>query len=443
MSRQPDYQTKSIFLYADRSGATSFDDSNAIDITGAVIEYEFYENIERNFISGKMMLVDTSSFRKFYKIQGTEHVQFTIDLNDDVPLIRDFIITSIEKSKSVDTGEVILLSFIEEHGYYGALERISKAFENTPEKIIAQINEEYFGRGTEEFYDPSQNHDRPIKYISPNFTPLNIIDTIRDRTTTRNGGSFFSYAKLNNNESLFVGSLDYLLELDTFDTVPFTFTQAAGEHEHVSSYYGIDAFDVKENLSTFEMARQGVINSGMTTLDTTSGLKTNPKHLSVLELVGSISESSDIDIDSELIFKLNTELQLSSIQTKNVSSIIAGRSFSRTKQISTNEPLGFHDDNPEHYILRLKSALTRVILMNSMFTIDMSGLHHALNPNAGVGSTMDINFISPTVYYKGFATEARDDNRSGKFMVYRIVHKFSEGNYRAITDVVRLGKSKS
>ena len=58
--------------------------------------------------------------------------------------------------------------------------------------------------------------------------------------------------------------------------------------------------------------------------------------------------------------------------------------------------------------------------------------------NIGVGSNISLNYAIPSQADGSIITGDVDRNKSGKFLVYRTRHKFTEGNYDVKMDIVKL-----
>ena len=58
--------------------------------------------------------------------------------------------------------------------------------------------------------------------------------------------------------------------------------------------------------------------------------------------------------------------------------------------------------------------------------------------NIGVGSNISLNYAIPCQADGSIITGDVDRNKSGKFLVYRTRHKFTEGNYDVKMDIVKL-----
>ena len=103
----------------------------------------------------------------------------------------------------------------------------------------------------------------------------------------------------------------------------------------------------------------------------------------------------------------------------------------------------YHEESKQQalYKSKIKSASLRTILMNNVITINVPGAPYiAAQQNIGVGSNLTLNYPAPTQSAESLASgePSLDKNRSGKFLIYRTMHVFSDGKYNVQMDIVKL-----
>ena len=209
---------------------------------------------------------------------------------------------------------------------------------------------------------------------------------------------------------------------------------------HVKSYKAINI------ESTLKMAQSGAVGSKFEVMDLTSGdqLFGQDNFHSGKETLNNFintalnkSENTSFGFDDSLLIGALESKEISSYPSKVFSSVVASRQF--YEDDDNKVPMsGYHDENANAnmYKLKIKSAALRSILTNNMFSISVPGQPYLLDANAGVGSTIKLDYAQPTLDPRN--ARSVDKNRSGKFLVYRARHKFAEGLYDTHMDIVKL-----
>jgi len=151
--------------------------------------------------------------------------------------------------------------------------------------------------------------------------------------------------------------------------------------------------------------------------------------------------NSSIGYDSQLMFsKGNTDFKnIGDLNSKVFSEVVASRKFYDTDGIT---PIaGYADEHQQEalYKLKIKSASLRAILLNNVFEISVPGQPYILDDlDIGVGSNISLNYVVASQADGSIMGGDVDRNKSGKFLVYRTRHMFSEGQYNLKMDIVKL-----
>jgi len=75
--------------------------------------------------------------------------------------------------------------------------------------------------------------------------------------------------------------------------------------------------------------------------------------------------------------------------------------------------------------------------LNNVFEISVPGQPY-LSKDIGVGSNISLNYALASQADGSIVAGDVDKNKSGKFLVYRTRHKFTEGMYDLKMDIVKL-----
>ena len=81
----------------------------------------------------------------------------------------------------------------------------------------------------------------------------------------------------------------------------------------------------------------------------------------------------------------------------------------------------------------------RAILLNNVFEITVPGQPYLVSGlDIGIGSNILLNYAVASQADGSIMAGDVDRNKSGKFLVYRTRHKFTEGSYDVKMDIVKL-----
>ena len=446
-------------------------ENEVFDIKGSVVELNIFESIELPYLTANLAMVDDVAFKSTIGIKGTERIQILLKATENTaPVEKNFIVTGIVTEVSVnERTDVRVLSLMEEHSYLSSIEKVSRTFEGRPSIIIRDILNNYLDKNLttfQSFENPttidgnfftSTEAQGNIRYISPYLYPLQICDLIRDRMTTSHGAPYFLF-------STFRDDYVHLLDLETImkapawnSSTPYTYAQGAStffnnsdskDDQRKRSYFHVKKYKAANIESTLRTVQGGAMGSVFEVMNLYSGQITQDNFHSgsetLNEFLSVIGENPDTSFGFDDTLKIGSssrtpDQRVSEYTGRVFRSIVSSHSF-----FSNGNPIpGFHDivDNPVEHKLKIKSAALRSILMNNLFTITVPGTPYLADLNVGVGTNIDLNYVEPTLSKTN--NSSVDPNRSGKFMIYKAAHKFSEGIHETTMDIVKLtGASK-
>ena len=265
--RATDFSIKSISIDSPRFG-----DKGAIDITAIVPEFNIFESLHSPYLTGDMMMVDTTAVSNQIMAQGQETVRIELYTDDDHPLVREFMIYTIRKqSKQLSAStSTYIYGLIEKHGFYSYFQRLNRSFSGNIGGIIYDIyknilfekqdgedgdlepDDEKRLLNQDNFSSPFQN----IKVISPNMTPLAFCQMLTKRATTEYGEPFFLYSTLRSGPQL--RSLPELMSARPVNTsVPYRFSPVYHDDNLENEAYRIISLEFPENDNSIALARAG------------------------------------------------------------------------------------------------------------------------------------------------------------------------------------------
>tara|TARA_R110002153_G_scaffold120481_1_gene265803 strand:- start:3085 stop:4476 length:1392 start_codon:yes stop_codon:yes gene_type:complete len=449
---QSEYIIERAIFTADRLPGTAI---APMDLSGSIAELVIYESIELPYLTGAVAIADSVKFRDAMGIKGTERLEIALlATKNSAPIIKTFMITGIDKNISVnERTDLITLTLLEEHAYLSGVMKMSESYTGKPENIInnilsSQLNKELSNEG-------NVNQQQRMKVNIPYWMPLQACDWLRDRMSYSYGSPFFLYSSLRD-DKIHLDDLDNLMRKAAWNkSDPYTFSQSAhnqvpdqvGPDMKRSEFFHVKSYRAQKIESTFRLAQAGAIGSEFKTMDISSGsFLDNAKHDSrdtLNRLVQSVESNSDIDAaigyDASLV--LGNGKAIGELPSKVFSGVVTTGLFYENDGVTTIS--SYHEESKQQalYKSKIKSASLRTILMNNVITINVPGAPYiAAQQNIGVGSNLTLNYPAPTQSAESLASgePSLDKNRSGKFLIYRTMHVFSDGKYNVQMDIVKL-----
>ena len=453
---QSQYIIESAIFTADRLPGL---ENKPVDISKSIAELNIYESVELPYLTGSCALVDDVRFRDSIGIKGSERLTFTILPKENaVPIIKTFMITGIAANTSVnERTELHTLTLMEEHAYLSSIMKISESYTGKPEQIVKNILNSHLNKALYPIVKGSLQ--QRMKVNIPYWNPLQATDWLRDRMSSSLGTPYFLYASLRD-DLLRLEDLDNMMKKDSWNReIPYSYSQTShnsvpdtiGRQKYPSrlhtEYFHVKSYEASQIESTLRLAQGGAIGSEFKTMDLTSASQTEKIHHNSNTTLNKFIESietnanlnSSIGYDSQLVFSLgNTDLKpIGALNSKVFSEVVASRKFYETDGITSIA--GYADEYEQEalYKLKIKSAALRAILLNNVFEITVPGQPY-LSKDIGIGSNISLNYAVASQADGSILAGDVDKNKSGKFLVYRTRHKFTEGMYDLKMDIVKL-----
>ena len=447
---QSQYLIESAIFTADRNPSL---DNKSLDISRSIAELNIYESVELPYLTGTCALVDDVRFRDAIGIKGSERITFTIlPYEDAEPIIKTFMITGIAANTTAnERTEVHTLTLMEEHAYLSSVMKISESYTGLPEQIVENILNSHLGKVVR--YESRVALQQKMKVNIPYWNPLQATEWLRDRMASSVGAPYFLYASFRD-DLLRLEDLDNMMTKDPWNKKdPYSYSLTSHNSSKISNkraeFFHVKSYEASQIESTLRLAQGGAIGSEFKTMDlTSSGQTQNTRHNSNTTLnnfIESVETNADLNTsigyDWKLMFaKSATNFKnIGDLNSKVFSEVVTSRKFYET---DGETPIaGYADEHLQEglYKLKIKSAALRAILLNNVFEISVPGQPYLVSDlDIGVGSNILLNYAVASQADGSINAGDVDRNKSGKFLVYRTRHMFSEGNYNVKMDIVKL-----
>ena len=181
-----------------------------VELRNVVTDLDVYENLDKPYLTAKMLVVDNADLLAQADLLGAETVTIRIksDNPDGIAFQKKFYINQVTASdKAGDHTQVHTFHMIEDIAYISGLKNVNRYYTGQAKTIISKIAQEFLGKQVKS----TDNDKQAVKLIVPNLTPLEAIKWISNRTTTTDGYPFYVFSSLTQNK-LFFNDLGSMLQ---------------------------------------------------------------------------------------------------------------------------------------------------------------------------------------------------------------------------------------
>ena len=175
------------------------------DIKRMIVEFNIYESIYKNAVTGTIVISDTQNMIVKMPIQGTERLEFklstpgtsklahTVDATEETG--HPFHIYKLTNKRQVAEGTMMYVLHFGSREFMRNLRvKVSQAYSGTMDDIVAQIfaDKNYLDSRKRLLFEPTRNSD---KIVIPNMRPFAAIDMICKKALAKNskGAGYYFY----------------------------------------------------------------------------------------------------------------------------------------------------------------------------------------------------------------------------------------------------------
>lgn len=411
-----------------------------------VAEIDIFEHLDLPYMTGHILLIDSSDLFTQIGFQGTEKISIKVKIfgdNDSKETTKKFVITDIHATApSTDTSEVLSISIIEEHAYLNRLVTVSKAYDGKPEEIVAKILKDKLNKTVVVPDEFSGSAVPPMKVVIPNTTALDAARWMKDRIVSESGMPFFLYSTLNS-DNLYLKDLGYILKDSPMnESRPYVYGQAFTRYSTTQNVTvqarNIEAYRLSKSENMFNLAEQGTLNSTYTFVDTIKEKNTDESSIKV-NMSDVIKEMTKRNIISGIQkfpiyddkFTLNDKT-ISEYNPSVMTQIVTSNTFTDFANYYEAEDLNQQK-------LKAYSRALRYYLLKSPVQITMPGFDFlGRGDDITIGNQISLEFLrnDPSLIINENAP--LDERRTGDYIIYAMRHMMRPGKYTVAMTVVKL-----
>jgi hypothetical protein len=430
-------------------------ENGPVDISAMIAEISLFESLDKQYISGQLVLLDDHAIVDEMQVQGTESLELELrgggDKGDTTVFKLDAVIVSIvAQYKDGDRQEVYSLNFVTPHAYEDETIKISKSYtgklENIAEIILhneldveVEKDEKYISSGAESVQDE-------VRVITPYTSPLETVKWLMSRATGDNGSPFMLWQSLTSPpETLRLGNLKDMIEggireCKKSNRKEFVYSADALAKQQdkdgrdgpanagntTSMDYLIKGFRSTKLDDTLKMVREGAVGSMMQSLDTFTTQKIE-RHFKISDVV----ELFEDEIFDFIYDEDRTVGEGEKLEDRN------GRYRNLVTSYGT-----YHGVNSYHDVFDQVQALNKVrsqAMWSALYRTTIEVNFHGIEfweQKLGVGDVVEIEYVAST-------TDDRDVNkvalqRSGYYLIHDIRHTFQLNRHEVTCTVCKV-----
>ena len=407
-----------------------------IDIQGVITDLEIYEHLDKPYLTGSIVFVDSANLLTSIDMIGGEKVTVRIKSTreNSKSITKVFFVTNIINAVKVnDDNEIVSIQLVEDVGYYSHLINLSKSFSGKCNDIISQISQSYLQKTIEV---EGEVYQSTMKVIVPNMTPLGAMSWIKNKATDVHGYPFFLYNTLVEDTTKF-RSLSSMLEKPVLNKdTPFVYWgTAAHTDDEVIRRRLIQSYTYSNVENLFQMIGEGVVGSKNLFINTISGTQESFQ----------LDVSNDVFKDYESRFKVKrlpfderlnlNGTSLNKLQSKTISQIGGSQAFQNNTSYS-------EEANKDGYKKRAAARAFNKFLTKSPIDIVVDGYDFIDGDyNTTIGNKLRIQFID-TVGPSETGEDKIDPKRSGDYLIFATRHIFKKEKHDLVMSCVKIGNDQ-
>lgn len=438
-------------FFADRTGGelgTSF------NITSSVLELSLYEDLDKPYITGTLVVQDDKALFERVGLFGTERFKMTLcDADDGLNPIFERTMIAVSTNKTMKSNQnakssVYSFNLVDEHLFESRVRPISKSFNGRIDKVIGNLVLDNMGIDLDLSYLVLSTGDRVeaiqsnIKGIFPNITPLKAISWLLDRATTDTGSPYFCYASIHD-KNLRLANLDVLLQQKAWNSkLPYTFNPsnvsvAEGQTEFERGFT-IKDINVTGKNDTFAMLERGNISSEMSNTNLNTG-KISKNKFKFENTLNKLAIRGIIDLEQENVYDPDFTLKGEKVvetPSKRFHTVTSSGTYGNAKS--------YHDENdPSKFVSKIEKRAIRNHLAKNTMDVYVNGSAFFIS-KASVGDIVNLKVINDDADINIFSSEDSllDKRKSGDFLIFRTRHTFTGTQHTVAMTVCKMENDK-
>ena len=443
-----EYKITGALLSAERLGED-------YELKQMVIEVNFFEDLEKPYITGQIAILDDAGIFDEIKLKGTEELTMTIEIPEleGIEVKYKFNVVSIVQVVKVgERSEIYHLNLISPHAYRDQAIKISRSYSGKLEDVCEAVLKNHLDVRTDRNYmggEPSRQE--PVTILTPYITPLETVDWLIDRATTSIGAPFYAYCtlydqQLNEGKDVMrIGNLEYMFNKEVWNAdQPLLYSQSRASETGGASL-DKQKFQVKnllmENMQdTLKMIQEGALGANLSSYDVFSSQRFTRRYditklLEKMKAYGMMSEGEQNVFDDQQTLTIENETKtLDKFDSRYINIVTSYGTYGYRNS--------YHDVFDESEALnKLRHYAVKSMFNKNMMDLKFPGVSfwQTLSEGASgvtVGDLVKINFKNTNVEDAG--DEEFNKDLSGTFLVHKVRNAFYSTTHEVVASVTKV-----
>lgn len=249
-----------------------------LDIMSAVVGIELYENIFETFVSGKVIVSDSSAIQMFFPMVGNEFLTLRFHTpgfsSEDSCGGEFFIYKCSDSVRHTDRNSVYVLYFISKEAVIDQNKRISHTFRDPPADMVKWLLGDNGLQTEKELF--SEEPRNKFAFCSNWWKPGRCLQWIADHSVSAKGSPSFLFFE--NRRGFVFASLDSIMDPSVSPVIDLSvsnYSRTMGDrqsasHDIMRDYQTILQIDYHNGFDYFKRLRDGFYGSEIVTMDMTT-----------------------------------------------------------------------------------------------------------------------------------------------------------------------------
>ena len=403
-----------------------------LDIINVISDFEVYEHIDKPYLTGKLVVLDTQRIYERFDFQGGE--TFTVQIqrgqNEAIePIKKTFIIDEVlHVSKANETSQALVLHLIEDIGFIDTLENINKVYKGQPLDIITKIAKEYLKK--EVASNAEDEVQNSMNVIVPNLSPIEAMTWIKNRAVNKDGYPFFLFSSFALDKLLFFDLGSILSQNPINPDTPYTYSQGIELSSSSQRLFPIFDYKIKNVEDMASIINAGYIGANHSFYDITSAKITDIQfdiHKDFYNKADELNKRQSLPLVSSNL-KYN-EKSISDYQSRNITNIFASKTFEDNKALTESNKVGDHKK-------KIVANAMKHLLTKSPIEIIVNG-REFLNGSSNFSVGNNIKVIFKATQDDNPASKI-DRKMSGDYLIHSARHVFAKEKCYSILLITKI-----
>lgn len=236
----------------------------------AILEFNYYEDIYSNFITGDILVNDSAGFLDIWGFNGNEYLTLSFSKPDyDTKIEKTFRVYKIsDRMLTKDQNENYRLNFCSEESVLSEQYRISKSYRNKKiSDIVKDILKNELLVHSTKLNDSNIEETKGVRnLIAPNKKPLETLNWLTSQSVSNKMGNGSFYLFFENFYGFNFKSMQTLFNGEIYATYNYE-PKNIGQDVNVD-FRNVISYDVISNFDTLKSINSGTYSNRLLTIDT-------------------------------------------------------------------------------------------------------------------------------------------------------------------------------